>query len=205
MCRRRRAPPWGLRQAAPERAQSRQEVSRFARPPFRGSRGTSDRFTKMTLGSRAEVSSSEDSARESALRPLQRAPRTGRHRGEEPICSTCSEAARERLRETGSGTRDGFARLTRGLEAPVSFSRKAVPGANSSITRGRTDFHAFGCRQNGGVTADTIFLPGWNTQATTTWFPRNREVICVPKSDQSSPDANSGIYVTASSRMEKMI
>ena len=31
-----------------------------------------------------------------------------------------------RRRATGLGTRDAFARLTRGLEAPISFRRKAV-------------------------------------------------------------------------------
>ena len=39
-----------------------------------------------------------------------------------------------RRRATGSGTRDAFARLTRGLEAPISFRRKAVRGATPMLT-----------------------------------------------------------------------
>src|SRR5207249_3980476 len=42
---------------------------------------------------------------------------------------------RERRRwATGSGTRDGFARLTRGLEAPRNYRRKAVRGAKPMIS-----------------------------------------------------------------------
>jgi hypothetical protein len=42
---------------------------------------------------------------------------------------------RERRRwAIGSGTRDASARLTRGLEAPISFRRKAVRGTDLMIT-----------------------------------------------------------------------
>ena len=102
----------------------------------------------------------------------QAAPRTGCAQSAHPRNRvgflTCQRASDDRHRAcprsprcswaTGLGTRDAFAKLTRGLEAPISFRRKAVRRMSSYVNRGCAHFHGFGCRRPGGMKAEANYL-----------------------------------------------
>jgi hypothetical protein len=68
-------------------------------------------------------------------------PRTGGHRGESPFCSTCSYGPGRGSEGHKFGyARSLFARLTRGLEAPVSLRRKTRVRSSRRISETRGIF-----------------------------------------------------------------